>query len=194
MPFLAPILSAMMLALVVFPLRQLMERRLHRPTGAALITTLLAMVTIVMPVAVLTVLLMHEAATAVPAVRDWLTAQQGAGPHFTDGRVPAPAARFWDMLSGYAAVLELNMNDLLLEAIQNVGKRATLASASLLRGLVFFLFQIVIFVFALFFSFATDRAALSRVFLTWCRWNAPTRHLCLKASTVRSSLWSVERL
>ncbi len=150
-PFLAPILSAVMLTLVLFPLRQLVERRLHQLTAAALTTTVLAMVTIVVPVTVLTLLVMQEATTAVPVVREWLAAQQRTGLELTEEQVPALAAKFWNALSSYAAVIELNLHDVVFEAIQNVGKRATLASASMLRGFFFFMFQVVIFTFALFF-------------------------------------------
>jgi predicted PurR-regulated permease PerM len=179
-PFLAPILSAVMLTLVVFPVRQMVERRLHRPTLAALLTTVLTMVTIVVPVTVLTLPVINEATNVVPALHEFLTAQERTGLELTEGRVAALAARFWDAISGYAATIQLDISKIALEAIQDIGKRATLASASMVRGTFLFMFQIVVFMFALFF-FLRDGSNMTKSLLDLVPMEGASKALVLES-------------
>ncbi len=149
-PFLAPLLSAAMLTLVVFPLREIIARYLHRPTVAALLTTVLVSITVVVPVSLLTWLLMREAADAVPAVREWLTAQ-GGGLALTEQSLPVPLVKLWATLTSYAAIIGLDLGDVAQTAVRNFGERVTGAGAAMVGEFFLLLFQLLIFVFALFF-------------------------------------------
>ena len=150
-PFLAPLLSAVMLALVVFPLRQLLERALRRPNVAALLTTIIVTVTVVVPVSVLAWLLVREAGTAIPAVREWLAGQQGEGQSFAQGPLAAPLLALWETVSGYAAIIELDLRAVALAAVRDIGNRVTTAGAAMVREFFIVQFQLIIFIAALFF-------------------------------------------
>lgn len=177
-PFLAPLLSAVMMALVVFPLRQQIARKVPGPSLVAFLTTVLTMVTIVVPVTLLAWILMHEAATAVPAVREWLTAQNGPGQALAQGHMPEPIARVWTALARYAAMIDLDLRSATLEAVRGIGNRVTLAGAAFVGEFFVTLFQTMIFMFALFF-FLRDGPRITKSLLDFVPMETASKTLVL---------------
>jgi len=150
-PFLAPLLGAAMLAVVVFPLRKYVERVVTQPTAAALIMTVLVMITVVVPLTLLAWLLTREATAAIPALNAWLAAQQTHGWSFAQGEFPALFERLWNGLNRLLDMIELDVRSVALEGLREVGNRVTSAGATLVREFFGVLFQIMILVLALFF-------------------------------------------
>ncbi|MDQ7249823.1 AI-2E family transporter [Dongia sedimenti] len=162
-PFLAPLLGAAMLALVVFPLRQFVLRRIPSPSVASLLITILVMVTVIVPASVLTWILVREAAQMVPELNAWLTAQRSQGwPMTRNGelaafdRLLAAAQRFFDMI-------ELDVPSVASETVRELGNRITSAGATIVRKFVTVLFQLFILLLALFFFLRDGPSMIARL-------------------------------
>ncbi len=150
-PFFAPLLSAVMVALVVYPLHQLVSRWIRRPTAAAGLTTFAAVATLVVPFMSVIWLLVSESNSAVPALRDWLAAQPQLDPALLPGHLPPPVDAIWKVVTRYAEAIDLDLKSVALEAARAIGNYATSAGAGIVRSFFVILFQLVIFLFALFF-------------------------------------------
>ena len=179
-PFVAPLLSAVMLALVVFPVLPLIKRVIPNATGASLLTTIFAVVTVVLPITVLIWVLLREAEAAVPALGAWLTTQDGPGQALVQGHLPGPIALMWEKLTGYGALVGLNFRTIALEAVREIGNRVTLIGAMVVREFFVFLFQAVIFVFALFF-FLRDGPRMIENLLDFVPMETPNKLLILQS-------------
>jgi predicted PurR-regulated permease PerM len=150
-PFLSPLLGAVMLALVAYPAHQAVARALKRPGPAAAISTLLVMITVVVPVTLLVWLVVREAGAAVPALREWLAAQRELGAAISQEGLPAPFDRLWSGANRLAEAIELDLRAIALETVRDVGNRVTTFGAAMVREFFAVLFQIVILLLALFF-------------------------------------------
>jgi predicted PurR-regulated permease PerM len=146
-PFLAPLLSAVMLALVVFPLREYLERRFKSPNLVALALTLLVVVTVVVPVSLLIWMVVTEATQAVPALSAWIGAHQNV----LDGGVPQRFQKAWDGLDGFFRTFQLDVKAMALDAVRDLGNKATALGAGIVAGFFGVMFQLLILILALFF-------------------------------------------
>jgi predicted PurR-regulated permease PerM len=134
-PFLAPLLGAAMLALVVFPVRNALARLTGSPAAASAAVTFFVTVTIVVPVVVLVWVLTREATTIVPTISAWLKTQHGQGwPIADEGQLPF-LDRIWNAVTRLAAATDLDIRRVVLEAAQDLGNRATSAGAAMVRQL-----------------------------------------------------------
>jgi predicted PurR-regulated permease PerM len=148
-PFLAPLLGALMLALVVFPLRERLARRMRSsPNTVAGVLTLLVVVTVVVPVIMLVWLFIREAAQVVPAVSAWLTAQQDQG---WEGRLPSGLRSMWTSMDGFLKTIEFDVKAATVDAVKQVGNQAAAIGAALVAEFFGVMFQLLIMILALFF-------------------------------------------
>ncbi|MDX2223699.1 MAG: AI-2E family transporter [Rhodospirillaceae bacterium] len=150
-PFLAPLLGAVMLALVAYPAHLAVARAIKRPGPAAALSTLMVMVTVVVPVTMLVWLVVREAGAAVPALREWLAAQRELGAAISQDGLPASLDRLWAGANRLAEAMELDLRAIALETVRDLGNRVTTFGAAMVREFFAVLFQIVILLFALFF-------------------------------------------
>lgn len=162
-PFLAPLLGAAMLALVVFPLRQFVLRRIPSPSLASLLITILVMVTVIVPASVLTWILVREAAQMIPELAAWLSAQRSQGwPMTRNGelamldRLLAATQRFFDMI-------ELDVPRVATETVRELGNQVTSAGATIVRKLFSVVFQLIILLLALFFFLRDGPSMIARL-------------------------------
>lgn len=148
-PFLSPLLTALMLALVVFPVRERSLRKWPQaPNLVAGALTLLVLVTVVVPVLILGWLVVREATEIVPAVSAWLTAQQGQG---LEGRLPPSLQSIWTSLNGFFTRVQFDVKGPTLDAVKAVGNGAAGFGAVLVAEFFGVLFQLMIMVLALYF-------------------------------------------
>ncbi len=149
MPFLSPLLTALMLVLVVFPLR---ERFLRKwPTSPNLVAgglTLLVLVTVVVPVLILGWLVVREAAEVVPAVSAWISAQQDQG---LEASLPPGIHKMWTSLNGFFTSVQFDVKAATLDAVKSVGNGAAAFGAVLVAEFFGVMFQLMIMVLALYF-------------------------------------------
>ncbi len=160
-PFLAPLLGAAMLAVVVYPLRQTAMRIFRQPTPAAFALTILIMVTIIVPLSLLTWLVTREAATALPTLSEWLTIQQNQGWTFVRADMPVVVDRLWTGVRHLADMVDLDFKAVIVEGVRAMANRLTSLGASAVRQFFVLAFQIVLLVFALFF-FLRDGSKMTR--------------------------------
>lgn len=147
-PFLSPLLGALMLALVVFPLRERFARKWPTsPNAVAGLLTLLIVVTVVVPVLVLAGLFVREAALMVPAVSAWLTEHQAQG---FDG-LPEGVKGLWTSLDAFFTRVQFDVKAATIDAVKQVGNKAAAVGAALLAGFLGVLFTLLILILALFF-------------------------------------------
>lgn len=162
-PFLAPLLGAAMLALVVFPLRQVLLQRLSSPNAVSLLLTLLVMVTVIVPASVLAWILVREAAQAVPEVNAWLAAQRSQGwPMAQNGELPA-LERLLAAATRFFASIELDVRSVATETVRDLGNQVTSAGATIVRKFLAVLFQLVILLLALFFFLRDGPSMIARL-------------------------------
>jgi len=149
MPFLSPLLTALMLVLVVFPLR---ERFLRKwPTSPNLVAgglTLLVLVTVVVPVLILGWLVVREAAEVVPAVSAWISAQQDQG---LEASLPPSIHKMWTSLNGFFTSIQFDVKAATLDAVKSVGNGTAAFGAVLVAEFFGVMFQLMIMVLALYF-------------------------------------------
>jgi predicted PurR-regulated permease PerM len=150
-PFLAPLLSAAMLALVAFPMRQKLSRWVISPTANAAIVTLLVTVTVVVPVFLLIWLVTREATAALPAISAWIAVQQATGWPFVDHSMPAAIDGLWSAARTFFGRIELDLAAVAQEGVREIGNRVTVLGASMVREFFALTFALIILLFALFF-------------------------------------------
>lgn len=153
-PFLGPLGWAGVLAVCAHPLQARLERRLS-PSGAALVTTLLVTIWLIVPAWLIGTVLVREGVQAVNAVQN--AVENGPPERFLS---------IWGWLQGHLPFLE---TERLAASLGDIAKQVAGAVASgsgaVLGGVAVWLFQLVISLFALFF-FLRDRHAIVRV-LRW---------------------------
>ena len=158
-PFLAPLLSAVMLTLVVFPLREHLARRLASPNLVAILLTALVVVTVVVPVSLLIWLVVSEATQAVPTLSAWITAHQQE----LDAGVEQRFHKVWSSLDGFFKMLQLDIKAMALDAVRNMGNKTTALGASIVAGFFGVLFQLLVLILALFFFLREGPAMIGKL-------------------------------
>jgi len=161
-PFLMPLLAAAMLTLVVYPLREVVLRRIPWPSAAAFALTILVMITVIVPVTVLVWLLTREATAAIPTVSAWLTTQQAEGWTFAQGSFPV-LEKAWHTASKLFDLIKLDLGAVTLEAIREVGNGLTSVGAFMVREFFVFVFQLAVMVCALFFFLRDGPKIIGRI-------------------------------
>ena len=155
-PFLSPLLGALMLALVVFPLRERYARKWPgSPNAVAGVLTLLIVVTVVVPVLVLVALFVREAALMVPAVTAWVNVHQSQG---IEG-LPESVRGVWASLEAFFIRVQFDVKAAAVDSLKNIGNGAAAMGAALVAGFFGMLFMMLILVLALFF-FLRDGPAM----------------------------------
>jgi predicted PurR-regulated permease PerM len=149
-PFLVPLGWAGVLAVCVYPLYMQLTVKLGR-SGAAVLTTVLVLLLIVVPVWLIAAAIVREGGQAVPALQSAL-----------NGKPPAWLTTAWGWLQGHVPELA---PDNLMESVSAAGQAAAKALAStsgaVLGGVALVLVQLIITLFALFF-FLRDAPAIVR--------------------------------
>ncbi|WP_373510739.1 AI-2E family transporter [Thiocapsa sp.] len=107
-PFMAPLIAAVMLALVAYPVHRLIRRVVRWPNVAATLTTLLIMFTVVVPLSILIWLLLREAAAVIPVSRDWLVSHRDVGALLTRLDLPGPIAAIAETVRPWSASISIS--------------------------------------------------------------------------------------
>jgi predicted PurR-regulated permease PerM len=153
-PFLAPLAWAAVFAMVMYPLRDRMARRLG-DTWAASAATALAILVVVVPALAILALLAREVTTQVHTV-------QASGFQFP---TPARIQEWWDSLRNRIPIANLppdptaGVADLIKAVASYVAARAT----SVLGDVANVVFQVFVMLFGLFFFFRDGSRMVSRI-------------------------------
>ena len=152
-PFVSPLIGAVMIVIIFHPLHRKLHRHLREPNSAAAVSTLLVLVTIVVPVLILLWLLVTEAADVAPVVSDWLSKNQDLASVLRDHQLPAPIAKVWAMAAGFIERWQIDLRGIALEALREVGNSITKFGAATLKGLFGMILDLIVLVLTLFFFF-----------------------------------------
>ena len=151
-PFILPLCASAVLVVFFYPWHQQLERRLSRGP-AALVSTLVATVLLLVPMLLVLVAFVREAAAATGSVQDALAAARierlGGAWSWLQQRVPPLAA--------------VQLSDVLADAGRTLAGIAATAAGDALRNLGVLIFDIVIMIFAMFFLFRDAPAVMALV-------------------------------
>ena len=151
-PFILPLCASAVLVIFFYPWHQRLEPRFSRGT-AALISTVIATLLLIVPIVLVVTAFVREAAAATGSVQDALAAARierlGGAWLWLQQRVPPLAA--------------VQLSDVLADAGRTVAGFAASAAGDALRNFGVFLFDIVVMVFAMFFLFRDAPAVMALV-------------------------------
>ena len=157
-PFLVPLVWAIMLTIVFFPLHRRVRDRIPQANRAALVTTLLLTLLIVVPALVV------MGAFTVQAVE----MVQWAQVEWREGRVPfrevlerIPMERILNWLADYN-IDEQQVNQFVNQELEQLARFIAAQAGLLLRNVLFFLFDLFIMLLAAFYLFRDGGELLER--------------------------------
>ncbi len=144
-PFVGVLGWATVLVICFYPVHRLIEQRLKRSSLSALLSCVLVILTILVPVALITIAVFRELSGAVQNL-------QAALAYVTDPNSPV-TGRVLRWLSQYVNIDELRSQDYLLEQIK--GKSGAIAGQTLgfLGGLAGVIVQMVFVIFTMYYLF-----------------------------------------
>lgn len=160
-PFVTALTGALIVALIFYPIHRRIGHRLKNRNVAAGCSTLLALTTIIVPVLALGWLLFREAAVFFPTAGELLRGGAEAAAGRVALHLPAPLERAWRLLQTWLESTQLDVRQLALEGVRQLGNSMTDLGAAMVRNVVFVVFDLVVLVFSVFFFFR-DGPSMSR--------------------------------
>ncbi|MGH8613345.1 MAG: AI-2E family transporter [Gammaproteobacteria bacterium] len=149
-PFFTPLMSAITLTLIFYPIYVRIAGLIPSRNIAAFLSTLLALVTIIVPLLFAVWLLVKEAAEVFPAAKSWMAAQSGGS---LASKLPPSLAGVWRGIREYLAIGQLDLEEIVLNNIRQLGNEITGFGARMVRNVVLTLFDVVALIMGLFFFF-----------------------------------------
>jgi predicted PurR-regulated permease PerM len=150
-PFIVPLCVAAVLTVFFYPSHARLERRL-RPGAAALVSTLVVTAVLIVPLTLVLIAFVREAAAATGN----LQAAIAAGEFERIGR-------WWTWLQQHAPVGGVSLEEIAGDLGRRLGAFAADSAGALLRNIGTVLFDLVIVIFATFFLFRDARAIMALV-------------------------------
>lgn len=145
-PFLSPILIAMMLAIVFFPLHMRIQRHIRHPTAAAGLSTILVLFITGIPIMVLGISVTGELGAVVQALREQGGSQGGLSPYLTH-----LGEDLLNRLGNYINVPQFNLRGALLSWAEQASRYLPSIGAAAVTNLLSFVLDAVVVFFTLFF-------------------------------------------
>jgi predicted PurR-regulated permease PerM len=157
-PFISPLLSATVIAIVFYPVHARVQRRIRRPSLAALITTLLVILVFVAPAALVLFGVKRELADLY-ALLDQKTSESGGFSEFLSGVLDRPMA--W--IGRYVDVSQIDARAELVNRLRDLSAVLVSRGWMIVGGLGSFILNSAIALFTLFFLFREGRALRRRI-------------------------------
>ncbi len=140
-PFLGAILVSSMLAMVFFPVHAWVRKRVvGNRSAAAAISTLTAVLTVILPMLIFGWLLLRESKEFYPKTNQWLT---NISQRELQIPLPQTIRNYWD----------LDLADVVTGNLKSIQESITSSGSLILRNIFFFLVNLVVVVLALFVLF-----------------------------------------
>ena len=156
--FVFPLLSATVLAIVFYPLHARVQRRLRKPSLAALVTTLLVILIFVVP-ATLVLLGVKREVVNLYAILDQKSSESGGFSAFLSGLVDRPM----EWIGRYIDVSQVDARAELVERLKGLSAVLVSQGWNIVGGLGSFVVNSAITLFTLFFLFREGRALRRRI-------------------------------
>lgn len=150
--FYVALFGAGLLALVVYPLHDRILRRMKdRPSLAAGLTTALVVVMVVLPALSAGWVAVKQASKLVPVVSVWLEERGYEGGMPTSELLPPRAKELWDGASAFLRARGVDPKTWLIQGVEELSGSITFLAKAALKNILFFLFQLGVLTFSLFF-------------------------------------------
>ncbi|HWP44418.1 MAG TPA: AI-2E family transporter [Blastocatellia bacterium] len=156
-PFIRPFLSAVVIAVVFFPVHARLARLVASPSLAALISTVLVILIVVLP-AVLIGIAFYKEAASLYSYLDQKSEESGGLGTYVMRLIEGPMR--W--LSQYVDVSQFNLGEWLRSRLQSITQFLVNEAGGLLGNITLFLINSVIALFTLFFLFREGRSMRRR--------------------------------
>ena len=152
-PFLGPVLIAVMLAIVFYPLHKRILRFFQRPSVAAALSTIIVLLIVTIPVALLGMSVSGELRAVVQTLREqsWL---QGGTSSYLKELFESLLRR----LANYVDLSQLDPHAALLRWAEQASRYLFSVSAAVAANLSFFVLDSVVVFFSLFFFFREGKS------------------------------------
>lgn len=157
-PFLVPLVWAVLLSIMFFPVHRRVRERIPQPNRAALVSTLLLTALIIVPALVVMGVFTVQALELV----NWAEAE------WKQGRVPfrevferIPLQRLIDWLAAYN-IEEERVNQFISDHLSKLGGLVASQAGLLVRNVVVFVFDLFVMLFSAFYLFRDGAGLLNR--------------------------------
>ncbi|MEK6302060.1 MAG: AI-2E family transporter [Acidobacteriota bacterium] len=157
-PFVFPLLSATVIAIVFYPVHARVQRRIRKPSLAALITTLLVVLIFVVPAA-LVLFGMKRELTTLYEILDQKTSESGGFSEFLSASLDRPMQ--W--IGQYVDVSQFDARAELVSRLKDLSGLLVSRGWRIVGGLGSFILNSAIALFTLFFLFREGRALRRRI-------------------------------
>jgi len=158
LPFLTPIILALIIAIVFHPAHLWLQQRIHRRNLAALTSTILVLVTVAVPTLVLGIRVTKEVGGLYQLLNEKSAEQGGWNPY---------AKHFVDRLTGwvgeYVDLSTLDVRGALLRWLEQISRFLLSWGARIVSNIISFFTEAVIAFFTLFFLFRDGESMRARV-------------------------------
>lgn len=156
-PFLEPLLAAIVIAIVFFPVHQKIQHALRNPNLAALLSTLVVVLLIIVPMVSVLLAVKGEVSSLVDIIREKTTASGGF-----DTFVTRLLEKPMQLIGRFVDLSNFDARAWLLERLQTVSAFLVAEGWMLVGGVTSFIVNAVIAIFTLFFLFREGRSMRRR--------------------------------
>lgn len=156
-PFIFPLISATVIAIVFYPMHARVQRRIGKPSLAALVTTLLVILTFVVPMALVLFGVKREV-TTLYALLDQKSSESGGFSAFLSGVLERPI----QLIGRYVDLSNFDARAELVDRLKGLSTVAVSRGWRIVGGLGSFILNSAITLFTLFFLFREGRALRRR--------------------------------
>jgi predicted PurR-regulated permease PerM len=154
-PFLAPLVIAVMLAIVFHPLHLKIRTFFRNPNAASTISTTLVLVVVAIPLVVLGISVSGELSAVVQSLRERSRPQGGLSPYLA-----YLGENLLKRLGNYVNLSQLDPQEALLRGAEQVSRYLLSAGAAAVSNLLSFVLDAVVVFFSLFFFFREGESIL----------------------------------
>lgn len=150
--FYVALFGAGLLGLVVYPVHERILRKIKdRPNVAAFLTTALVVLVVVLPSLTAGWIAVKQASKLVPVASLWLSERGYEGGMPTAQLLPPRARDLWETASQLLRERGMDPKTWLMQGIEEVSGSITGLAKAALKNILFFLFQLGVLTFSLFF-------------------------------------------
>ncbi|MGA9767805.1 MAG: AI-2E family transporter [Blastocatellia bacterium] len=157
-PFLNPLLSALVIAIVFFPVHARMHQVFRKPGVAALMSTMLVTLIIILPAILIFAAVTKEVSSLI-AVIDQKSSESGGFSPFVNHLIEGPM----NWISQYVDMSQFNLSEAIRGRLEGLSRFLLAQLANIVGGVTSFIVDAVITIFTLFFLFREGRSLRRRV-------------------------------
>lgn len=156
-PFLAPLLIAVMIAIVFHPAHLRIRKLVRNANGAATISTALVLLVVAIPLVALGISISKELADVIHALREHSGSQASVSPYLAQR---AESLLKW--LGKYMDLSQFDPQGAILRGAEQISRYLLAAGAAAVSNLASFILDLVVVFFSLFFFFREGETLLEK--------------------------------